>query len=110
MRRTYRVHQNTEGYHDRADDIKTRLQKVVDDFGKFTGEFGTWGQKTEGDINNQIKTAQKEQQDLLDHLSSLRSRFIGFGVGAGIGVALIIGGFFAGPFAPLFWVGICLQG
>ncbi|KAL4721769.1 hypothetical protein ACLX1H_011263 [Fusarium chlamydosporum] len=96
--------ENTEGYHERADGIKTRLQKVVDDFGKFTGDFGTWGQKTEGEINEQIKTAQKEQQDLLDHLSSLRDRLIGFGVGAGIGVASIIGGFFAGPLAPLFWV------
>ncbi|KAF5964099.1 general substrate transporter [Fusarium coicis] len=96
--------QNTEGYHGRADDIKTRLEKVVDDFLKFTGEFGKWGQKAEGDINNQIKTAQKQQQDLLDHLRSLQKRFIGFGVGAGIGVALIIGGFFAGPLAPLFWV------
>ncbi|KAF5595263.1 uncharacterized protein FSUBG_9163 [Fusarium subglutinans] len=96
--------ENTEGYHGRADDIKTRLEKVVDDFLKFTGEFGKWGQKTEGDINNQIKTAQKQQQDLLDHLSSLQGRLIGFGIGAGIGVALIIGGFFAGPLAPVFWV------
>jgi hypothetical protein len=96
--------QNTEGYHDRADNIKTRLQNVVDDFEKFTGEFGQWGQKTEGDINNQIKTAQQEQQALLDHLNDLNGKFIGFGIGAGIGVASIVGGFFAGPFAPIFWV------
>ncbi|KAF5594789.1 hypothetical protein FPANT_4766 [Fusarium pseudoanthophilum] len=96
--------QNTEGYHGRADDIKTRLEKVVDDFLKFTGEFGKWGQKTEGDINKQIETAQKEQQALLDHLKSLTGRFIGFGIGAGIGILAIVGGFFAGPLAPIFFV------
>lgn len=98
------MNKGTEGYNGRAEAINKQLAGIVDNFSAFAGTFGDWGKDKEGQLNADLVQAKKELSALLDQAQALRGQMIGFGVAVGVGALVAIGGCFAGPLAPLFWV------
>ncbi|SPO02391.1 uncharacterized protein DNG_05064 [Cephalotrichum gorgonifer] len=81
-----------------ADDLKG----AQDDFNTLAVSFSQWASVQGQTIDSDIIEIQKSLDELVERLKKLRDTLIGFGVGEAVGIGLIIGGFWAGPFAPVF--------
>lgn len=79
------------------------------EFNALAVSFSHWAQKQSANIDADIARVTQELKDLSDRLIHLRNLMIGFGVGVGVGIATAVIGFWAGPFAPVLWVGYAVE-
>ena len=78
----------------------------MSDYTILAGEFSGWAVNVKGPVVQDAVDKQNELNDLNKRAQNLKYALIGLGIAVGVGAAMVIGGFFAGPLAPFLWVSL----